>query len=546
MAKQICYHDEARERLLEGVNKVANTVKITLGPKGRNVVLDKGYGSPTITNDGVSIAKEIELEDPYENMGASLVKEVATRTQDNAGDGTTTATLLGQSIIKEGLKNIAAGANPIELKRGIDAAIQSVVGQLKKMSVDVKGQEKVSQVATISANNDPEIGKLIADAMEKVGYTGVITVEEAKSLETSLKVVEGMQFEKGYVSPYMATDNEKMEAVLDDPFLLIYNKKISNMKDIVPMLEQVASQSRPLVIIAEDVEGEALATLILNNLRGALKCVAVKAPGFGDDQKEMLEDIAALTGGKFINEDKGLRLEGVSITDLGRAKRVRVTKENTTIVDGEGKESAIKARIDLIHSQIKASDSDFEKEDLQKRLAKLSGGVAVISVGSATETEMKEKKARIDDALHATRAAVEEGVIVGGGVALLKARKVIQDLKLEGDQHIGADIIYRALEYPVRQIASNAGKEGSVIVDQLMKEKDENMGYNAKTEKFEDLFKAGVIDPTKVTRSALQNAGSIASMVLTTEALVTDIPKKDDHMPPGMPGMGGMGGMPMM
>ena len=546
MAKQITYKDEARQSLLKGVNKIADTVKITLGPRGRNVVLDKGFGSPTITNDGVTIAKEIELEDPYENMGAQLVKEVATKTQDNAGDGTTTATVLAQAAVKEGLKNIAAGANPIEIKRGIDLAVKEVVKVLKDRSMDVKGREKIEQVGTISANNDPEIGKLIADAMEKVGYKGVITVEEAKSLETNLEVVEGMQFDKGFVSPYMVTDSEKMEAILDDPYILICDKKIGAMEEIVGILEQIAGEGKPLLIVAEDVEGEALATLVLNLMRGSLKCVAVKAPGFGEDQKEMLEDIAVLTGGKAIIEDKGLKLESVQLTDLGRAKRVRVTKEHTIIVDGMGDADKIKERAKLIESRANVADSEYDKEELNKRLAKLSGGVAVINVGSATETEMKEKKARIDDALHATRAAVEEGVIAGGGIALIKAVTAFDNLKLDGDQLVGANIVKKALEYPLRQIAENAGREGSVVVNRVLAEKDANVGYNAKTDGFEDLFKAGVIDPTKVARSALQNAASIASMVLTTEALVTDIPEKKDDSG-GMPPMGGMGGgMPMM
>jgi chaperonin GroEL len=547
MAKQIIFDIKAREALLRGVNQLADTVKITLGPKGRNVVLDKGFGSPTVTNDGVTIAKEIELEDPYENMGAQLVKEVATKTQDNAGDGTTTATVLGQSIIKEGIKNLAAGASPMEIKRGIDAAIKEIVAFLKKQSVEVKGTEKIAQVATISANNDPEIGKLIAAAMAKVGEKGVITVEEAKSLETSLDVVEGLQFDKGYVSPYMVTDSEKMEVAYDEPYILIFDKKISVMKDLISVLETVAGEGRPLVIICEDLEGEALATIVLNNIRGAIKCAAVKAPGFGDDRKAMLEDIAVMTGATVVSEEKGMKLEDVSLPMLGSSKRIKITKENTVIVDGAGKSDAIKKRIGLIESQIKTSDSEFDREDLQKRLAKMSGGVAVLNVGAATEVEMKEKKARVDDALHATRAAVEEGVIAGGGSTLVRASIALESLKLEGEQQVGVEIVRQAVLEPLRQIAKNAGKEGAVIVDTLLKEKDANIGYNAKTDTFEDLMKAGVIDPTKVTRSALQNAGSIASMVLTTEALVTDKPDKKNDMPPMPPGgMGGMGGMPMM
>jgi chaperonin GroEL len=544
MAKQIIFNEKARQSLLDGVNQLADTVKVTLGPKGRNVVLDDGVGSPTITNDGVTIAKEIDLEEPFENMGAQLVKEVATKTQDIAGDGTTTASVLAQAIVQEGLKNVAAGANPIEVKRGIDKAAVKVVEFIKSNSVEVKEEEKVKQVATISANNDEEVGKLIADAMEKVGHTGVITVEEAKSMETSLDVVEGMQFDKGYMSPYMATDTEKMDAMLEDAYVLIYDKKISAMKELVKILEMVAGQNKPLLIISEEVEGEALATLILNIIRGAIKVVEVKAPGFGDDQKDTLEDIAILTGAKVISEEKGMKLENVQLEDLGQAKRIKVDKENTTIVEGLGDKTKVDERVSQIKAQIEKADSDMDKEDFQKRLAKLAGGVAVINVGAATETEMKEKKARVDDALNATRAAVEEGVVAGGGVTLLRAGSELESLGLENDQLVGVEILKRALEEPTRQIAFNAGKEGSVIVERLKKEEG-NMGYNAKTDKFEDLVEAGVIDPTKVTRIALQNAASIAGMVLTTEALVTDIKEKDSDGP-AMPPMGGMGGMPGM
>ncbi|MFH1071922.1 MAG: chaperonin GroEL [Nanoarchaeota archaeon] len=550
MAKQIVFGDDARQLIFRGVNKLADTVKITLGPKGRNVVLDKGYGSPLITNDGVTIAKEIELEDPYENMGAQLIKEVATKTQDDSGDGTTTATLLAQAIIKEGLKNIAAGANPIDIKKGIDKAAHVIVEFLKSKSIDVKTKEKIIQVATISANNDAEIGNLIADAFERVGHTGVITVEEAKALETTLEVVEGMQFDRGYLSPYMVTDTEKMEAILEDVYVLIYDKKISIMKELVPILEIIAKEGRPLLIICEDIEGEALATIVLNLLRGVIKVVAVKAPGFGDDQKEMLEDIAILTGGKVISEEKGMKIDRITAVDLGQAKKIKVTKEETIIVEGIGDKKKIKQRISLIESQIKVAESESDKEDLQKRLAKLAGGVAIINVGAPTETEMKDKKARVDDAMHATRAAVEEGVIPGGGVTLVHAARSLADIKLENkDQQVGVEIIKRALEDPLRQIAENAGKDAAIVVDKVKHEKDQNIGYNAKTDQFEDFLKSGVIDPVKVVRTALQNAASIAGMILTTEALVSDIPEKKGA--PGqdmgrMPGMGGMGGMPMM
>ncbi len=547
-AKQIIFDHEARQALLKGVTKVYDTVSVTLGPKGRCVALDTGYGSPTIINDGVTIAKEIELEDRFENIGAQLVKEVAEKTQDVAGDGTTTAIVLTTNIVKEGIKNIAAGASPTEIKIGIEKASAKVVEYLKKQSVEVKGKEKITQVATISANNDEIIGKLIADAMEKVGYGGVITVEEAKAFDTTLEVVEGMQFDKGFVSPYMVTNADKMTAELEDPVILLFDKKISSMKELLPVLEQVAQEGKPLVIICEDVEGEALATLILNQIRGALKAVAVKAPGFGDDQKEMLEDIAVLTGGKVISEDKGMKLENTRLMDLGRAKKVKVDKEKTVIMGGEGDQKRIKARAAQIEGQIKAADSDYDKDDLKKRLAKLTGGVAVLNVGAATETEMKERKARVDDALHATRAAVEEGVVAGGGVTLLRAVKVLGDLKLSEDQQVGVEIVKKAIQAPVRVIAQNAGKEPSIVVDKLLASEG-SMGYNAKSDTYEDMFKAGVIDPTKVTRTALQNAVSIGCMMLITQSVVTDVPDKKDHgpmMPPGgmggmgMPGMGGM------
>ena len=550
MAKQISFSNAARTKIMEGVNQIADTVKVTLGPKGRNVVLDKGYGSPTITNDGVTIAKEIELEDKFENMGAMLLREVASKTQDVSGDGTTTATVLAQAMVREGIKNVAAGASPIGIKRGVDKSSAEVVKSIKSMAAKVNTKEEISQVASISANNDEEIGKLIADAMEKVGHNGVITVEEAKALETSMDVVEGMQFDRGYLSPYMATDNERMEAVLENPYILVFDKKIDSMKSLVPILEQIAQDNKPLLIIAEDVEGEALATLVINILRGALKVVAIKAPGFGDDQKEMLEDIATLTGGRVISEEKGMKLEQTTVSDLGTAKKVKVDKEKTVIIEGQGEKQDIEKRTSLIKSQIQMTESDFEKEDLQKRLAKLSGGVAVINVGAATETEMKEKKMRVDDALHATRAAVEEGVVAGGGVTLIRAMSALDLSKYEGDERVGASILKRALEEPLRQIVKNAGKEDSLIVDKVLST-EENMGYNAENDKFEDLFVAGIIDPVKVTRSAVQNAASIAGMVLTTEALVTDLPDKDDddkggHGSMGGMPMGGMGGMPGM
>ena len=530
-SKQITFNEHARQALQRGIDKVANTVKITLGPKGRNVVLDK-MTHPLVTNDGVTIAKEIEWKDKFENIGAKLVKEVASRTQDTAGDGTTTATLLAQAMITEGLKNVTAGANPMEIKHGIEKATEKVVASVKQKSVPVKDKEKITQVATVSANNDPEIGKLIADAMEKVGNNGVITVEEAKSLETSLDLVEGMQFDRGFISPYMVTDAEKNITELDDPYILLTDKKISNIKQLVPVLEKVAREGRPLLIIAEDVEGEAITALVLNLLRGALKVCAVKSPGFGDDQKEMLEDIAILTGAKVVSEEKGLKLEDASEEVLGSARRVTVDNEKTTIVEGKGDKRDLEKRKKMLEAQIGIADSEFKKNDLKKRLAKLSGGVAVIKVGSATETEMKEKKMRIDDALNATKAAVEEGVVPGGGITLLHAIRVLDVLKLSNDEQVGVNIVRRALEEPVRQIAKNAGREGAEVVAHLKAEKNESVGYNAKTDVYEDLFKAGVLDPTKVVRLAFQNAASIAAMVLTTEALVADFDDEKDEKAP--------------
>lgn len=530
-SKQIMYHEHARQALLKGIDKVANTVKITLGPKGRNVVLDK-HSTPLVTNDGVTIAKEIDLKDKFENMGAKLLKEVATQTQDKAGDGTTTATLLAQAMITEGLKNIAAGANPIEVKRGIDQATSVVVEFLRKKSVDVKDKEKIAQVATISANNDEEIGRLIAQAMEKVGNNGVITVEEAKGMDTTLEVVEGMQFDRGFLSPYMVTDAEKMECAFENPYILVTDKKISAMKDLVPVLEEVAREGRSLFIIAPEIEGDALATLVINIIRGALKVCAVKAPGFGDEQKEMLEDIAVLTGGTFVTEDKGMKLDTLKLPDLGQAKKIKCDKEKTVIIEGKSREKEILARTAMIEKQIALADSDYKKDDLRKRLAKLAGGVAVINVGAATETELKEKKMRIDDALHATKAAIEEGVVAGGGVMLLRATTELNKLKLSNDQAVGLSIVRRALEEPLRQIAMNAGKEGAEVIAYLRAQTDEHVGYNAKTDTYEDLFKAGVIDPTKVVRSALQNAASISAMVMTTEALVTDFDEEKDEKHP--------------
>ena len=543
MAKQISYSEEARKKIQSGLDKLANAVKVTLGPKGRNVVLDKKFGSPTITKDGVTVAKEIELEDSYENMGAELVKEVASKTSDIAGDGTTTATILAQAIYREGLKNVTAGANPMSLKRGIDKAVASVVEYLASIKKDVKDKTEISQVATISANGDNEVGKLIADAMEKVGKDGVITVEEAKSMATTLDVVEGMQFDQGYLSPYFVTDAERMEVSLEDPYILIHEKKISAMKELLPTLENIARTGKPLLIIAEDVDGEALATLVVNKLRGTFVCAAVKAPGYGDRRKAMLEDIAILTGGKAITEDLGVKLENITLDDLGRAKRIAIDKENTTIIEGAGKQSDLTGRINILKRQIEDTDSEYDREKLQERLAKLAGGVAVINVGAATETEMKEKKARVEDALHATRAATEEGIVAGGGVALLRAIKSLEALKLKNDEAIGANIVKRALEEPIRMIAQNAGAEASVVVNKVKEEK-QNVGYDAAKEEYVDMIAAGIIDPAKVTRTALQNASSIAGLLLTTEALITDIPEKDKPGMPAMPpgGMGGMGG----
>ena len=541
-AKQLIFGADARQHILNGVAKLSKAVKVTLGPAGRNVVLDKKFGSPTITKDGVTVAKEIELEDSYENMGAQMVREVASKTSEDAGDGTTTATVLAEAIYREGLKNVTAGINPMELKRGIDKAVESVKKDLVKLSKSVKDRKEISQVATISANSDSTIGEIIADAMEKVGKDGTITVEEAKGIETTLKVVEGMQFDKGYLSPYFMTDAETMEAVLEDCYILIHEKKISNLKDMLPLLEKVAKSGKPLLVIAEDVEGEALATLVVNKIRGTLACCAVKAPGFGDRRKAMLEDIAILTGGKCISEDLGIKFESLQLSDLGRAKRVTIDKEDTTIVEGEGKSSDIQGRVSQIRLQIDETTSDYDREKLQERLAKLAGGVAVINVGASTETEMKERKARVEDALHATRAAVEEGIVPGGGVALLRCAPALDRLKLDEGQMIGVQIVKRALEEPLRQLACNAGEEASVVV-QEGKKREGAQGYNVADNEYEDLFKAGIIDPTKVARTALQNAASIAGLMLTTEALITDAPEKEKPapaMPPG--GMGGMGG----
>jgi len=543
-AKQLEFNTDARTRLKRGVDQLAEAVKVTLGPKGRNVVIDKKFGNPTVTKDGVTVAKEIELEDPIENMGAQMVKEVATKTSDLAGDGTTTATVLAQAIFREGLKSVTAGVNPMSLKRGIEKAVENVVEELKKISVTTAGRKEIAQVGTISANNDSEIGKIIADAMEKVGKDGVITVEEAKGLETTLETVEGMQFDRGYLSPYFITDPEKMEAVLEDAYILIHDKKISSMKDLLPVLEKVAQAGRPLLIIAEDVEGEALATLVVNKLRGTLKVCSVKAPGFGDRRKEMLRDIAILTGGQVISEEVGFKLENTVLNDLGQAKRTVVDKDNTTVVNGKGKHDAIQGRINEIKAAIDKSTSDYDREKLQERLAKLAGGVAVIHVGAATETEMKEKKARVEDALHATRAAVEEGIVPGGGVALLWTQRVLDKVRgADEDEKIGIDIVRRSLEEPIRMIAQNAGAEGSIVVGKVKESKDKNFGYNAQTDTFEDLVAAGVIDPTKVTRTALQNAASIAGLMLTTECVVVE--KKEKEKAPPMPGGagGGMGGM---
>jgi len=545
MAKQLLFNDEARRAILRGVETLARAVKVTLGPKGRNVILDKKFGSPTITKDGVTVAKEIELEDPYENMGAEMVKEVASKTSDTAGDGTTTATVLAEAIFREGLKNVTAGANPMGIKRGIDQAVEAVVEYLKeKLSKPIKGKKEIAQVATISANNDSKIGDLIAEAMEKVGKDGVITVEEAKGIETTLEVVEGMQFDQGYLSPYFVTDAERMECALEDPYILIHEKKISVMKDLLPLLEKIARTGKPFLIIAEEVEGEALATLVVNKLRGTLSGAAVKAPGYGDRRKAMLEDIATLTGGRAITEDLGIKLESIGIEDLGRAKRVVVDRENTTLVEGAGKTAAINGRIGQIKAQIEKTDSDYDKEKLQERLAKLSGGVAVIKVGAATETEMKERKARVEDALHATRAAVEEGIVPGGGVAYLRAVSTLDKMKTpDHDESVGVEIVRRSLEEPIRQLIENAGGEGSVVAQRL-KEKSGNDGYNVDKMEYVDMIQAGIIDPTKVARLALQNAASIAALLLTTEALVTDIPEKGSGAPGPAGGHGGgMGGM---
>jgi chaperonin GroEL len=541
-AKQLLFSGEARAKILEGVEQLARAVKVTLGPRGRNVVLDKKWGSPTVTKDGVTVAKEIELDDPYHNMGAQMVREVASKTSDVAGDGTTTATVLAESIFREGIKNVTAGAAPMAIKRGIDRAVDAVVEELKKLSRPVKENKEIQQVATISANSDAVIGKMIADAMDKVGKDGTITVEEAKSVETTLEVVEGMQFDKGYISPYFVTEKESMEAVLEDAFILLYEKKLSNMKDLLPILEKIAQRGKPMLIVSEDVEGEALATLVVNKLRGTLAVCAVKAPGFGDRRKAMMEDIAVLTGGKVISEDIGLKLENVRIEDLGRAKRIVVDKENTTLVEGAGKKADIQGRIAQIKREIEDTTSDYDREKLQERLAKLAGGVAVINVGAATETEMKEKKARVEDALHATRAAVEEGIVPGGGVAYIRCLKVLDKLttEIEGDEKVGISIVRRALEQPLRTLCENAGVEGSLVVEQVKKE-TKTRGYDVDKEEYVDMFEAGIIDPTKVSRTALQNAASVASLLLTTEALITEIPeKKKAAAPPG--GGGGYGG----
>ena len=550
MAKQVVHGEDSRAAILRGINQLADAVKITLGPKGRNVVIDKKFGSPTITKDGVTVAKEIELKDSLENMGAQMVREVASKTSDVAGDGTTTATVLAQAIFREGVKTVAAGANPMALKRGIDKAVERATEEIKRLAKPVKG-DAIAQVGTVSANGDSTIGNIIAEAMNKVGKDGVITVEESKTMETSLEVVEGMQFDRGYLSPYFVTDPERMEATLENPLILIHEKKISSMKDLLPLLEQVAKMGKPMLIIAEDVEGEALATLVVNKLRGTLNIAAVKAPGFGDRRKAMLEDIAILTGGKVISEDLGIKLENVKLEDLGRAKKITIDKDNTTIVEGAGKQSDIEGRVKTLRAQIEETSSDYDREKLQERLAKLVGGVAVIKVGAATETEMKEKKARVEDAMHATRAAVEEGIVPGGGVALVRAAKVLEKFLIskdgEGDpdEQIGVNIVRRALEEPLRQIVQNAGKEGAVVVERVRAEKNDSFGFNAQTETYEDLVKAGVIDPAKVTRTALQNAASIAGLMLTTEAMVSELPE-DDKGSPAMPGgMGGMSGMGM-
>ncbi len=545
MAKQLMFNQDARASILKGVNVLTDAVKATLGPKGRNVMIDKKFGAPTITKDGVTVAKEIELKDHYENMGAQLVREVASKTSDVAGDGTTTATVLAQAIYREGMKNVTAGANPMDIKRGIEKAVDVVIENLKKISKPVHDKKEISQVGSISANSDATIGDLIAEAVDKVGKDGVITVEEAKGMSTSLDVVEGMQFDRGYISPYFVTNAEKMEAVLEDAFILLSEKKISSMKDLLPILEQTAKMGKALLIIAEDVEGEALATLVVNKLRGTLQVCAVKAPGFGDRRKAMLEDIGILTGGQVISEDIGLKLENVKITDLGRAKKITVDKDNTTVVEGAGKTDGIQGRVKQIKAQIAETTSDYDREKLQERLAKIVGGVAVINVGAATETEMKEKKARVEDALHATRAAMEEGIVAGGGVALLRCIPMIEKLKLSGDEAIGVNIVKKALEEPIRQIVNNAGLESSVIVDKVKSASNANEGFDAQKEEYVDMLKAGIIDPTKVTRSALQNASSVASLMLTTEVMITELPEEKPEGMPGMPpgGMGGMGGM---
>jgi len=547
MAKQVIHGEDSRAAILRGINQLADAVKITLGPKGRNVVIDKKFGSPTITKDGVTVAKEIELKDSLENMGAQMVREVASKTSDVAGDGTTTATVLAQAIFREGVKTVAAGANPMALKRGIDKAVERATAEIQRLSKPVKG-DAIAQVGTVSANGDQTIGNIIAEAMNKVGKDGVITVEESRTMETALEVVEGMQFDRGYLSPYFVTDPERMEAVLENPLILINEKKVSSMKDLLPLLEQVAKLGKPMLIIAEDVEGEALATLVVNKLRGTLNIAAVKAPGFGDRRKAMLEDIAILTGGKVISEDLGIKLENVKLEDLGRAKKITIDKDNTTIVEGAGKQGDIEGRVKTLRAQIEDTTSDYDREKLQERLAKLVGGVAVIKVGAATETEMKEKKARVEDAMHATRAAVEEGIVPGGGVALVRAAKALEKFEIgeaDPDEQIGVNIVRRALEEPLRQIVQNAGKEGAVVVERVRSEKNESVGFNAATEQFEDLVKAGVIDPAKVTRTALQNAASIAGLMLTTEAMVSEIPE-DEKGSPAMPGgMGGMSGMGM-
>ena len=534
MAKDIIYREDARAAVLRGVNALADAVRVTLGPKGRNVVLDKKYGSPVITKDGVTVAKEVDLKDPMENLGARMVREVASKTSDVAGDGTTTATVLAQALLREGMKNVTAGGNPMELKRGIEKAVEVVVEELKKLSKPVKGK-MIAQVGTISANADETIGSIIAEAMEKVGKDGVITVEESKSMETSLEVVEGMRFDRGYLSPYFITDPERMEAVLEDPFILIFEKKISNMKDLLPVLEKIAQQGKPLLIVAEEVEGEALATLVVNKLRGTLKAAAVKAPGYGDRRKAMLEDIAILTGGKAITEDLGIKLENIKLDDLGRAKKITIDKDNTTIIEGAGTAKEIEGRVKQIRTQIEETTSDYDREKLQERLAKLVGGVAVIKVGAATETEMKEKKARVEDAMHATKAAVEEGIVPGGGVALLRAQKAIDTIKADGDTAVGVQLVRRALEEPLRQIAQNAGYEGAVVVSKVREMKTDD-GFNALNDQYENLVEAGVIDPTKVVRTALQNASSIASLLLTTEALVSEIPEEKEEKPGRGPG----------